>query len=55
MVMAGGPRYGPLVEIDSAQVRQAISEHVVQTLEVARYAGSGAAQWGEVDVVVSCW
>jgi len=32
----GGPRYGPLLEMDSAQVRQAISEHVVQALEVAR-------------------
>jgi len=35
----GGPRYGgPLLEMDSAQVRQAISEHVVQALEVARNA-----------------
>jgi NAD(P)-dependent dehydrogenase (short-subunit alcohol dehydrogenase family) len=38
MVTAGGPHYGPLLEMDSAQVRQAISEHVVLALEVARNA-----------------
>jgi NAD(P)-dependent dehydrogenase (short-subunit alcohol dehydrogenase family) len=36
MVTAGGPHYGPLLEMDSAQVRQAISEHLVLGLEVAR-------------------
>jgi NAD(P)-dependent dehydrogenase (short-subunit alcohol dehydrogenase family) len=38
MVTAGGPSYGPLLEMDSAQVRQALSDHVVQALEVARNA-----------------
>jgi NAD(P)-dependent dehydrogenase (short-subunit alcohol dehydrogenase family) len=38
MVTAGGPRYGPLLEMDSAQVRDALSGHVVQDLEVARNA-----------------
>ncbi|MBN6050683.1 SDR family oxidoreductase, partial [Nonomuraea sp. RK-328] len=38
MVTAGGPHYGPLLQMDSAQVRQAISEHVVLALEVARNA-----------------
>ena len=38
MVTAGGPRYGPLLEMDSAQVREAISSHVVLGLEVARNA-----------------
>jgi NAD(P)-dependent dehydrogenase (short-subunit alcohol dehydrogenase family) len=38
MVTAGGPRYGPLLEMDSGQVRQALSEHVVLGLEVARHA-----------------
>jgi NAD(P)-dependent dehydrogenase (short-subunit alcohol dehydrogenase family) len=38
MVTAGGPRYGPLLEMDSAQVREALSEHVVLALEVARNA-----------------
>jgi NAD(P)-dependent dehydrogenase (short-subunit alcohol dehydrogenase family) len=37
MVTAGGPRYGPLLEMDSAQVREAISDHVVLALEVARH------------------
>ena len=40
MVTAGGPRYGPLLEMDSAQVRQAISEHVVLALEIARNAAA---------------
>lgn len=38
MVTAGGPRYGPLLEMDSADVRDALSGHVVQALEVARHA-----------------
>ncbi len=36
MVTAGGPDYGPLLELDAAQVRQAISGHVVLYVEVAR-------------------
>jgi NAD(P)-dependent dehydrogenase (short-subunit alcohol dehydrogenase family) len=38
MVTAGGPRYGPLLEMDAAEVREAISGHVVVALEVARNA-----------------
>jgi NAD(P)-dependent dehydrogenase (short-subunit alcohol dehydrogenase family) len=38
MVTAGGPRYGPLLEMDAAQVRQGLSGHVVLALEVARNA-----------------
>jgi NAD(P)-dependent dehydrogenase (short-subunit alcohol dehydrogenase family) len=38
MVTAGGPSYGPLLEMDAAQVRRAISDHVVLALEVARNA-----------------
>jgi NAD(P)-dependent dehydrogenase (short-subunit alcohol dehydrogenase family) len=38
MVTAGGPRYGPLLEMDSAEVREALSGHMVQDLEVARHA-----------------
>ena len=38
MVTAGGPSYGPLLEMDSVQVRRALSDHVVQALEVARNA-----------------
>jgi NAD(P)-dependent dehydrogenase (short-subunit alcohol dehydrogenase family) len=38
MVTAGGPQYGPLLEMDSAQVREVLSDHVVLGLEVARNA-----------------
>jgi len=38
MVTAGGPTYGPLLEMDTAQVREALSDHVVLALEVARNA-----------------
>jgi NAD(P)-dependent dehydrogenase (short-subunit alcohol dehydrogenase family) len=38
MVTAGGPTYGPLLDMDQAQVRQAISGHVVRYLDVARNA-----------------
>ena len=39
LVTAGGPHYGPLLEMDAEQVRHAISEHMVLALEVARTAG----------------
>jgi NAD(P)-dependent dehydrogenase (short-subunit alcohol dehydrogenase family) len=38
MVTAGGPRYGPLLEMDSAQVHHALGSHPVLALEVARNA-----------------
>jgi NAD(P)-dependent dehydrogenase (short-subunit alcohol dehydrogenase family) len=38
MVTGGGPRYGPLLEMDTAQVREVLSGHVVMGLEVARNA-----------------
>ena len=38
MVTAGGPSYRPLLEMDPAEVSQALSGHVVQVLEVARNA-----------------
>jgi len=38
LVTAGGPHYGPLLEMDPAQVREALSDHVVLGLEVARSA-----------------
>jgi NAD(P)-dependent dehydrogenase (short-subunit alcohol dehydrogenase family) len=40
MITAGGPRYGPLLEMDPAQVRDAVSDHVVVALEVARHAAA---------------
>jgi NAD(P)-dependent dehydrogenase (short-subunit alcohol dehydrogenase family) len=38
LVTAGGPHYVPLLEMDADQARQAISDHVVLALEVARNA-----------------
>ena len=38
MVTAGGPTYRPLLEMSSDQVRDALSDHVVLGLEVARNA-----------------
>jgi NAD(P)-dependent dehydrogenase (short-subunit alcohol dehydrogenase family) len=41
MVTAGGPSYVPLLEMSAGQVRDALSDHVVLDLEVAR-AAAGA-------------
>ena len=38
MVTAGGPSYGPLLEMDLAEVRQALTGHVMLGLQVARNA-----------------
>lgn len=38
LVTAGGPSYGPLLEMDADRVRSALSDHVVLGLEVARSA-----------------
>jgi NAD(P)-dependent dehydrogenase (short-subunit alcohol dehydrogenase family) len=38
LVTAGGPSYSPLLEMTADQVRDALSDHVVLGLEVARYA-----------------
>jgi len=38
MVTAGGPSYRPLMELDAAQVRDALGDHVGLDLEVARSA-----------------
>jgi NADP-dependent 3-hydroxy acid dehydrogenase YdfG len=48
MVTAGGPSYRPLMEMDAAQVRDALADHVGLDLEVAgaRLAGCApAAAW----------
>jgi NAD(P)-dependent dehydrogenase (short-subunit alcohol dehydrogenase family) len=37
IVTAGGPHYGPLLEMDAAEIREALSDHVVLGLEVARH------------------
>ncbi|WP_123027290.1 SDR family oxidoreductase [Mycolicibacterium stellerae] len=38
MVTAGGPTYRPMLEMDAAQVREALGDHVGLDLEVARSA-----------------
>jgi NAD(P)-dependent dehydrogenase (short-subunit alcohol dehydrogenase family) len=40
MVTAGGPTYRPLLEMDAAEVREALSDHIVLGLEVARNAAA---------------
>jgi NAD(P)-dependent dehydrogenase (short-subunit alcohol dehydrogenase family) len=40
LVTAGGPSYGPLLEMDIADVREALSGHAVLGLDVARNARS---------------
>jgi NAD(P)-dependent dehydrogenase (short-subunit alcohol dehydrogenase family) len=48
MVTAGGPRYGPLLEMESAEVRQVLSDHVVLYLEVARAAATKMTEGGSL-------
>ena len=38
LVTAGGPTYGPLLEMDAAQVSEALSGHIVVALEITRAA-----------------
>ena len=38
LITAGGPRYGPMLEMDTEDVREALSDHVVVALAVARNA-----------------
>jgi NAD(P)-dependent dehydrogenase (short-subunit alcohol dehydrogenase family) len=45
LVSAGGPHYGPLLEMDPAQVRDAVTDHLVLALEVARH-GAGKMRPG---------
>jgi NAD(P)-dependent dehydrogenase (short-subunit alcohol dehydrogenase family) len=40
MVTAGGPTYGPLLKMSSADVRDSLSDHLALGLEVARNAAS---------------
>jgi NAD(P)-dependent dehydrogenase (short-subunit alcohol dehydrogenase family) len=48
MVTAAGPRYGPLLEMDSDDVREALSGHVVLGLEVARNAAGNMRPGGSL-------
>jgi NAD(P)-dependent dehydrogenase (short-subunit alcohol dehydrogenase family) len=38
LVTAGGPRYGPMLEMDEDEVNEALGGHVLVALDVARYA-----------------
>ena len=38
LVTAGGPHYGPLLEMDADGVRDAVTDHLMLELRVARYA-----------------
>ena len=38
LVTAGGPHYGPMLEMDTDQILHALGDHVVVGLEVARHA-----------------
>jgi NAD(P)-dependent dehydrogenase (short-subunit alcohol dehydrogenase family) len=40
LITAGGPQYGPLLEMDAEQVREAMSGHILVTLVIARCAAS---------------
>jgi NAD(P)-dependent dehydrogenase (short-subunit alcohol dehydrogenase family) len=48
MLTAGGPRYGPLLEMDPDDVREALSGHVVLGLEVARNAAGNMRPGGSL-------
>ena len=48
LITAGGPHYGPMLEMDAEQARQAITDHVVLTLEVARNAAGKMRPGGTI-------
>lgn len=48
MVTAGGPRYGPVLEMDSDDVRQAMSGHIMRALEIARNAAGKMRPGGTI-------
>jgi len=48
LVTGPGPRYGPLLEMDTAEVREVLSDHVVLGLEVARRAAGKMRPGGTV-------
>jgi NAD(P)-dependent dehydrogenase (short-subunit alcohol dehydrogenase family) len=48
MVTAGGPHYGPLLEMGSDEVREALSDHAVLALEVSRNAAGRVRPGGSL-------
>ena len=53
MVTAGGPHYGPLLEMDAAEVTRAISAQVVVPRKLLRVRGTLARVAGELIVTVT--
>jgi NAD(P)-dependent dehydrogenase (short-subunit alcohol dehydrogenase family) len=51
LVTGPGPRYGPLLEMDAEQVRDALSDHVVLGLEVARAAAGRMRPGGSLTLM----
>src|SRR3954453_1282161 len=51
LVTAGGPHYGPLLEMDSDQVREALHDHIVMVLDVVRNAGGKLTPGGSLLLV----
>ncbi|WP_214317859.1 SDR family oxidoreductase [Nonomuraea sediminis] len=48
MITAGGPHYGPVLEMDAAEVREAMTGHIVRALEVARNAAGRMRPGGSI-------
>jgi NAD(P)-dependent dehydrogenase (short-subunit alcohol dehydrogenase family) len=48
MVTAGGPRYAPLLEMDSDQVREVLSGHITLYLAVARHSAGKMTTHGSL-------
>lgn len=48
MVTAGHPRYGPLSELGHERARDALSEHQLLALEVARLSATGVRRGGSI-------
>jgi NAD(P)-dependent dehydrogenase (short-subunit alcohol dehydrogenase family) len=48
MVTAGSPHYGRLADMDLAEMRQALDEHFMLTIDVARHAGSSLKPGGSL-------
>jgi NAD(P)-dependent dehydrogenase (short-subunit alcohol dehydrogenase family) len=51
LVTGPGPSYGPLLEMDADQVREALSDHVVLGLEVARAASAKMTPGGSLTLM----
>ena len=48
LVTAGGPRYGPILEMEVDEARDALTEHMLLALQVARYAADRLSPGGSL-------